>query len=248
MSDSERPAIAEEPGSAQTSPVADTGGREPVFNLPPVVIVIIALCVGVHLLRVYVLTADQDLGLLLRAAFIPVRYSGQFDLDFYAFSSPFTYAFLHGSLAHLLVNMIWLSAFGTPLANRYGAGRFILFFAFTSLAAAGLHWLLHSHDQAPLVGASGAISGMMGAASRFAFRIDRSGGRAAFAGMPLPILEVFRFRGTVAFLGIWMAINIATGVFGLVPGVEGQIAWEAHIGGFLAGFLAVRLFDRPQSR
>ncbi|CCV06654.1 Rhomboid family protein [Mesorhizobium metallidurans STM 2683] len=219
--------------------------REPVFNMPPVVLAVIGICVAVHLIRVYVLTDQQDLSLLIRAAFIPIRYSGRFDLDFYAFSSPFTYAFLHGGLAHLAINMVWLAAFGSPLANRFGALRFSLFFAATGLAAVVLFWAVYPLGQAPLVGASGAISGMMGAAARFGFRIDRSSGKAAFAGAPLPMAEVLRSRGVVTFLAVWMVINLATGLLG-APGVDGQIAWEAHIGGFVAGFFGLRFFDRRQ--
>ncbi|MCV3209696.1 rhomboid family intramembrane serine protease [Mesorhizobium sp. YC-39] len=219
--------------------------REPVFNLPPIVLAVIVICVIVYLIQAYVLTDEQDLSLLIRAAFIPIRYSGRFDLDFYAFSSPFTYAFLHGGFAHLAINMVWLAAFGSPLANRFGALRFSLFFAATGLAAVVLFWAVHPLGQAPLVGASGAISGMMGAAARFGFRIDRSSGKAAFAGAPLPMAEVFRSRGVVTFLAVWMVINLVTGLIG-APGVDGQIAWEAHIGGFVAGFFGLRFFDRRQ--
>lgn len=217
---------------------------EPVFNLPPAVLGVIGICVFVHLIRVYVLTDDQDMALLVRAAFVPIRYSGQYDLDFYAFSSPFTYAFLHGGFAHLGINMLWLAAFGSPLANRMGSLRFALFFAVTSLASAGLFWVIHPLGQAPLVGASGAISGMMAAATRFGFNIDRSSGRAAFAGAPLALADVLRSRNVMYFLALWMVINLVTGYVGLAPGISGQIAWEAHIGGFLAGFFGLRLFDR----
>jgi membrane associated rhomboid family serine protease len=219
--------------------------REPAFNLPGIVLAAIAICAIVHLVRVYTLDFEQDLELLIRTAFIPIRYSGQFDIDVYAFSSPFTYAFLHGDFAHLAINMIWLAAFGSPLANRLGAARFAAFWAFTGLAAAGLHYLLHPLDQSPLVGASGAISGMMGAAARFGFR---KAGKAAFTGALLPISLVLRMRGVLTFLVIWMAINLVTGLVGFAPGVEDRIAWEAHVGGFLAGFFGVRLFDRQPPR
>jgi membrane associated rhomboid family serine protease len=222
------------------------GGREPAFNLPGIVLAAIGICVTVHLVRVYALDFEQDLELLIRTAFIPIRYSGQFDIDIYAFSSPFTYAFLHGGFAHLAVNMVWLAAFGSPLANRFGALRFSLFFAATGLAAVVLFWAVHPLGQAPLVGASGAISGMMGAAARFGFRTDRSSGKAAFAGAPLPMAAVFRSRGVVTFLAIWMVINLATGLVAFAPGIDGQIAWEAHIGGFVAGFFGLRAFDRRQ--
>lgn len=218
--------------------------REPVFNLPASVIAIIALCVAVHLVRVYMLSAEQDLDLLVRAAFIPIRYSGRFDLEVWAFTSPFTYTFLHGGFAHLAVNSIWLAAFGAPLANRLGTWRFLAFFAVTGVAAAFFFWAIHPLTQAPLVGASGAISGMMGAAARFAFRIDRSSGRAAFGGPLLPFGAVLRSRTAVTFLAVWMVVNLITGVIGFVPGNEAQIAWEAHIGGLLAGFFGLRFFDR----
>ncbi|TKT79192.1 rhomboid family intramembrane serine protease [Aquamicrobium sp. LC103] len=219
-------------------------GREPIFNMPAVVVWLIAACVGVHLARLYLLDQAQDLQLILRLAFIPERYSGRYLIDIWAFVSPFSYAFLHGGFAHLAVNVIWLAAFGSPLANRIGAGRFLLFWAFTSLAAVGLHYVLHPLDQAPLVGASGAISGMMGAAARFGFRIDRSKGKGAFAGRILSIPEVFSSRMALTFLAVWMAVNLLAGFGFGTPGGDARIAWEAHIGGFLAGFLAVRLFDR----
>jgi membrane associated rhomboid family serine protease len=217
---------------------------EPVFNLPPVVVALIGICAAVHLVSTYLLSQDQFVVLLINAAFIPIRYSGQFDLDVPAFTSPFTYAFLHGSLAHLAINMIWLAAFGSPLANRLGTLRFLGFWAVASLAAVALHYALHMLDQAPLIGASGAISGMMGAAARFAFRIDRSRGRGAFRGQPLPVFECLRSRTVVTFLAIWMIVNLLTGLIGFAPGVDDQIAWEAHIGGFLAGFLGIDWFTR----
>lgn len=218
--------------------------RKPVFNLPPVVLAFIALCVAVHAIRVYVLTVPQDLELLVRTAFIPIRYSGQFPIDFYAFTSPVTYSLLHGGIAHLAINMIWFAAFGPPLANRMGWARFVAFWAATSVAAAALHYVLHSSDHAPLVGASGAISGMMGAAARFAFRIDRSESRVAFRGEVLPVSLVLRSRGVLTFLAVWMVVNLVTGLIGFTPGSDDQIAWEAHIGGFLAGFFGISVFDR----
>ncbi|MFC6488947.1 rhomboid family intramembrane serine protease [Nitratireductor sp. GCM10026969] len=221
--------------------------REPVFNLPGVVIALIALCVGVHLIRTLLLSQPADLLVLVHFAFLPLRYTGGYPLDIYALLSPVTYAFLHGSVAHLAVNMIWLAAFGSPLANRLGTGRFLLLWTATVLAAVLLHFALHPYDAAPLVGASGAVSGMMGAAARFAFRIDRSTGKPGFAGPVLPLPLVFRSRIAVVFLLVWMVVNL---IVGLGSGIGGtpRIAWEAHIGGFLVGFLGMPFFDRPQRR
>ncbi|QDZ00832.1 rhomboid family intramembrane serine protease [Nitratireductor mangrovi] len=221
------------------------GGGEPAFNIPGIVLGFIGACVLIHAARVYVIAPAQDLDLLVAAAFIPLRYTGGYSLDFFAFSSPLTYSLLHGGLAHLAINMIWLAAFGSPLANRFGAWRFASFWAVTALAAALMHFLIYPDSSSPLVGASGAISGMMGAAARFGFRVDRRRGqRSAFAGTLLPITEALRLRAVVTFLGVWMAVNVATGLLGGVPGSDAVIAWEAHIGGFLVGFFGVRLFDR----
>lgn len=217
--------------------------REPVFNLPPVVLAVIAICVAIYLLQEYVLTQTQQLTLLYDGAFIPVLYTGQYGFDWFMLTRPFTYAFLHGGFAHVAINMVWLAAFGSPLANRLGALWFALFFAVTGVASVVLFWAVHPYGEAPLVGASGAISGMMGAAARFGFRIDRSSGRAAFAGPVLPVSAVLRSRGVMTFLVVWMVINLATGLIGFAPGIAGQIAWEAHIGGFVAGFFGLRWFD-----
>lgn len=222
--------------------------REPVFNLPAVVVLLIVVCAGLHLVRTYVLTLDKDIALLLRTAFIPFRYSGAFEIDVYALTSPLTYAFLHGGFAHLIINMIWLAAFGSPLANRFGAPRFLLFWAFTALAAAALHYVIYSLDQAPLVGASGAVSGMMGAAARYGFRSDRLAGKPIFSGPRLSIGAALTSRTVVIFLAVWMVVNLIGGLGLLTPGMENPIAWEAHIGGFAAGFFCVALFDRAKRR
>ncbi|WP_265518792.1 rhomboid family intramembrane serine protease [Nitratireductor luteus] len=217
-------------------------GREPIFNLPPVVVAFIGICVAVHLVRLYVAGPAFEQFVLLNFAFIPLRYTGGFAIDLPWLTSPLTYAFLHGGWAHLTVNMIWLAAFGSPLANRIGTRRFILFWIATVLAAVGLHFVLHPYDAVPLVGASGAISGMMGAAARFAFRIDRRAGKAGFAGPVLPLNAVLRSRTAMTFLAVWMVVNLVVGLgMGAGPGAP-PIAWEAHIGGFLVGFFFVKAF------
>jgi membrane associated rhomboid family serine protease len=239
--DPTRPADIDLPVGDQ-SEIREEYRREPVFNLPAIVIAFIAICVGVHLVRAFMLSDEQDLFVILTFAFIPLRYSGQYFIDFGAVVGPVTYSLLHGDLGHLAVNMIWLAAFGSPLANRLGAPRFVAFWVATSLAAVALHYVLHSGDPTPLVGASGAISGMMGAAARFGFQIDRTVGRPIFAGPVRSFGEVFTSRMVVTFLGVWFVVNLVSGIGFAGPGVQGQIAWEAHIGGFLAGFLAISLF------
>lgn len=218
--------------------------RERLFNLPAVVVALIGVCVAIHLVRVYLLMPEQDYDLILRSAFFPARYSGDYALDIFAFTSPLTASLLHGGWAHLAINMVWLAAFGSPLANRIGAGRFLLFWAFTALGADLLHFAARPDDVVPMLGASGAISGMMGAAARFGFRIDRSARLPVFSGRRLTLVETLTSRQSIVFLGIWLALNVATGIGFDVTGSEGGIAWEAHIGGMLAGLFGIALFDR----
>ncbi|MBS9720619.1 rhomboid family intramembrane serine protease [Tianweitania sp. BSSL-BM11] len=231
-----------EPGPAASAP------REPLFNIPSAVLLMIALCVGVHLVRLYLLTEEQDIDLMVRAAFIPVRYSGEYLFDIYAVTSTVTYAFLHGGWSHLIVNMVWLAAFGSPLANRMGPWRFFAFWLVTAWGAVALHYALHTGSEIPLVGASGAISGMMGAAARFGFQIDRRWGQGRFSGPPLTIAESLTSRTVIVFLVVWMAVNLISGMGYLTPEDMGAVAWEAHVGGFLVGFLFVGFFGEVRPR
>jgi membrane associated rhomboid family serine protease len=217
--------------------------REPVFNLPRVVLVLIGICVAVYLLEYYLLTPAQDEAFVWNFAFTPANYSGHSAPTIYLLFQPLTYAFLHGGWTHLLINMVSLAAFGSPLANRLGGFRFALFFAATGVAAVAFFFVLHPLGQMPLVGASGAISGMMGAAARFGFRTYRFGGKVAFGGPVPPVAFVLRSPGVATFIAAWMLINLATGFFGFAFGFDGQIAWEAHLGGFVAGFFGLRWFD-----
>ncbi|EKF17290.1 rhomboid family intramembrane serine protease [Nitratireductor pacificus] len=246
--DKERDDGAPEAGPDVVNDIPNEAGepprREPVFNLAPVVTVFALACIGIFALQALWLGPQGEAWLILRFAFLPIRYTGPYLLDAYAAVSPLTYSFLHGGIAHLAVNMIWLAAFGSPLANRIGAMRFVLFWGAGALAAAGLHFVLHPLSAAPLVGASGAISAMMGAAARFAFQVDRRQPKPSFAGPVWPIPMVLRSRTVLVFLAVWMVVNLVTGLgVGASPDSP-QIAWEAHIGGFLLGFFAIRLFDR----
>jgi len=236
------------PAAEQPMEEARPQRREPMLNLPGIIVALIALCALIHLGRTYFLTSAGDFWVVLHFAFIPLRYSGGYELDVYAFMAPVTYSLLHGNAPHLIVNMIWLAAFGSPLANRIGTVRFILFWVATSVAAVGLHYVLHAEDVTPLVGASGAISGMMGAAARYLFQVDRRLRRPAFSGAIRSVPDVFRSRSALTFLGVWLAVNFLM-AFGFgAPSDGGSVAWEAHIGGFLAGFLTIRLFDRRPGR
>lgn len=220
---------------------------EPVFNLPRVVVVALGLLWAIHLIRVGLLDRIQDLGLLLETAFIPLRYAVPLTDQSPAWLwSPVTYSLLHGSFAHIIVNSLWLVAFGAIVARRIGTTRFVLFWLASAVAAVALHLAVHWGDDVPVIGASGVVSGLMGAAARFAFPQSGRFRREKAHFLPrLSVVESLSNRTVLVYVGLWFGINaLAAFGFGSDPTGTTQIAWEAHIGGFLFGFLGFAFFDR----
>jgi membrane associated rhomboid family serine protease len=229
--------------------------REPLFNVPGIVLGLTAAFVIIHVVRLWVLTDEQDIDLLLLLAFIPVRYEGSvagvFPGGIAAQVWTFvTYAFLHANWPHVGLNILWLLPFGSALARRFGAVRFMLFFAVTAAAGALAHLLTHSGEQYPVIGASAAVSGAMAAAMRFAFQrggplsFFRGGDDEAYRVPALPLTGIIRDPRVIAFVVVWFGINILFGTGTVsVPGEDQTVAWEAHIGGFVAGLLLFSLFD-----
>lgn len=219
---------------------------QPATNVPPALLLISLACIVVHLVRMHGLSADTDRAVIVNFAFIPLRYAEPyFVIDLPTIISPLTYSFIHGDWAHLLINIVWLVAFGSPVAWRLGWWRICLFWLFTAVCAAALHAALYWNDPVPLIGASGAVSGFMGAAARFGFRTDRRNPRSGFGGRRLGVVETLSKPPIVFFLLIWMVANYLAGA-GLFGGDAGSIAWEAHVGGLVAGFFGIDLVDRQK--
>jgi membrane associated rhomboid family serine protease len=234
----------------------DQPRRERMLNVPAAIVVLLAVLGLVQLLLMFVLTAEQTTEFLLLFAFIPARYDfsvlsdvawpGGWAADIWTFV---TYALIHANLTHLIFNAVWLLAFGSPVARRFGPLRFTAFMAMTAAAGAAAHLATHFGELLPMVGASAAISGAMAAAARFAFQrggsLEMWRDRAEASRVPAAPLSVsLRDARVIAFLLVWFGVNILFGVFSMgMPGVEQAIAWQAHIGGFLAGLLAFAAFD-----
>lgn len=256
--------------------------REPVFNMPGVILATIAAFVVVQCYRDFALDAAGDGAFLRRFAFVPGRLTAALDIDAVAayltsiarqgaklnvaryfledasaqYWTLLTYSVLHGDWVHLGVNALWLAAFGGPVAMRLGWLRFLLLFAVTAIAGALLYYFLHRLDFTPMVGASAAVSGIMAAAVRFVFQPGAALGPAIGAA-PLPPYLAARIpavslagalgdRRVIQFTLIWFAINFIFGLAAAPLGITAAaIAWEAHAGGFIAGFLLFGLFDPP---
>ena len=226
--------------------------REPIVNAPTVLLVLIALFVFVQVVRGF-LTDYQDAYGVLALGFIPARYGHDlFDLpggSAAAVSSFVTHMFVHGDWFHLAINSAWLLAFGSPIVRRIGTLRFLIFGLVCGVGGALTFLIINPGLLAPMVGASGAISGLMGGLMRFMFSaIDRGGIGLLQNGAPhvprMDLGEMLRDRRVVLTIGIWIALNFVFS-FGFSDVAEmGSIAWEAHLGGFFVGLLTFGLFDR----
>ncbi|MDP2411030.1 MAG: rhomboid family intramembrane serine protease [Pseudolabrys sp.] len=234
--------------------------REPAFNIPFIVMVLLAVLAAIHGVRTLLLSEDQDIDVLIAFAFIPARYEssavlggtlpGGFGADVWTFV---TYSLLHADWTHLIVNSVWLLAFGSAVARRFGTSRFIAFWAVTAAAGAALHLATHAGEQVPMIGASASISGTMAAAMRFAFQQGGPLGslgstdERAYRVPALPLTGVLSDPRVLIFLAVWFGINLLFGLGSLpITGSEQSVAWQAHIGGFLAGLLLFSWFDPPQ--
>ena len=232
--------------------------REPALNIPPVIVAVLAVLALVHAVRVFVLTPDQNTELLWLLAFNPMRYGmgllppaalpGGLGAQIWTFV---TYALLHASWIHLGVNAIWFLPFGSAVARRFGALRFLIFFAVTAAAGALAHLFAYGGQNAPVIGASAAISGTMAGAMRFAFQRGgplsfwRTGGDADFRVPAAPLSRLLHEPAVLVFLVVWFGINLLFGLISLPTGMGGGevVAWQAHVGGFLAGLLLFSWFD-----
>lgn len=225
---------------------------EPIFNVPFAVVLLIGLCVGVHLVR-QALPVGDNAWVTALLAFIPARLGPQV-LDLPGgvparYTSFITHLFVHGDAMHLTINSAWLLAFGTPVARRTGVLRFLGLFFLCGIAGAAFYVLVNGLIVTLLIGASGAISGLMGAAFRFLYAgIDAGPGEFSTATRfaPLPSLgTTLRDRRVVTSIVVWAALNVLLAMGAPILTDAGGIAWEAHLGGFLAGFLIYGWFDRP---
>ena len=165
-----------------------------------------------------------------------------------------TYALLHGSWTHVIFNVVWLAAFGSPVARRCGAWRYGIIALVGAVAGGILHVALDPLSTAPLIGASAGVSALMAAAARFVFQPPPPYVAAQpwqrVAPQPLQsIPQLMTNRTAVVFLGIWLATNFLFGVIALPLGAEAaSVAWDAHLGGFLAGFFLLPVLDGRPAR
>jgi membrane associated rhomboid family serine protease len=167
----------------------------------------------------------------------PCEITGACPVVDLGWSALVTSMFMHGGWAHILGNMLFLWVFGNNIEDSMGHVRFLVFYLVCGLAAAFAHIWFSPASELPMVGASGAISGIMGA---YILLYPAARVRTFF-----PPFFFFRIRAVI-FLLLWFVLQLwqANSAQGLPE--EGGVAVWAHIGGFVAGLLLIKVFDRPR--
>ena len=149
----------------------------------------------------------------------------------------FTAMFLHGGFAHILGNMWFLWIFGDNVEDAMGHFRYLLFYLLTGLIASFTHIIFSPNSTVPMIGASGAISGVLGA-----YFVLYPGARI-IALVPLWFMFTTVILPAYLYLGLWIIIQLIFGLGSIgAHGAAGGVAWFAHIGGFIAGALLVPIF------
>jgi len=201
--------------------------REPFINLPPVTKYLLILIIAIHAV-IHLGLDNMDMAyIFLNFGFIPAIWTGSsaYSLDLYAMVSPITYMFLHGNLMHIVMNGAMLMAFGAGVEQWMGARKFLLFFMACGVIAILTETIIHPFSDNPVIGASGALSGLFATV----LILLQSQGR----------LPTGRY-GIWPFAAFWIGLSL---FFGLTSGQfsGGQIAWAAHLGGFIGGFILLRM-------
>ncbi|MEE8449679.1 MAG: rhomboid family intramembrane serine protease [Thermodesulfobacteriota bacterium] len=202
---------------------------QPTTTFPIVTIGIIALSFVVYIYQLSLGPYEREF--IHRWGTIPYEFTHFQDIGPEApLSIPFTIfsaMFMHGSILHLLGNMLYLWIFGDNLEDYLGRLRFILFYIAAGIAAALAQIILNVDSQIPMIGASGAIAGVLGG---YALLFPRARVLTLFIFFFIPRLI---HLPALFFLGIWFLFQM------LSSGSGGGVAWFAHIGGFVAGILLV---------
>jgi membrane associated rhomboid family serine protease len=228
--------------------------REPLLTLPGPLTAYVLLLAVIHLrvllppeLENWTVDVFGFIAKRYDSTLLAVNFPGGAGAKVWTFV---TYSLLHANLSHIGFNVLWLLPFGSALARRFGAFRFFLFMAVTAAAGALAHLVTHEHAVAPMIGASASVSGTMAAAMRFAFvkgsflSFSRGDADAAARVPALSLMRALRDPRVLAFLAIWFGVNIIFGIGSIAIGSDGaSVAWQAHIGGFLAGLVLFALFD-----
>lgn len=210
--------------SSQKQPQATPpNNTEPLINLPPYTKYILAVMIGIHLIVTFLLNEEQAYWVFIHLGFIPGRFTGEALFEPLALLTPFTHMLLHGGWMHIIMNTVMLLAFGSGVERWLGGKKMIAFFIMCGLFGVIAHFALNYNSIAPVIGASGGLSGLFAAAI---IMLNRKHGNMTGK------------YGMWPFILLWIGISVLFGSMGAPDG--SQIAWAAHVGGFLGGFAVLK--------
>lgn len=179
----------------------------------------------------------------IQYGYIPMELTGSAELtpEIYAprYLTPFSSMFMHGGWMHLIGNMLFLWIYGNNVEDYFGPIKFLFFYLLSGMAAVALYTLFDPSSQIPLVGASGAIAGVMGA-----YVVLHPKAKITVL-MVLFFIQFIHLPAKVV-LGIWFVYQLLMAVLGNSSG--GGVAWMAHVGGFLFGWLLLKLLVKFRGR
>jgi membrane associated rhomboid family serine protease len=214
--------------------------RQPLLNAPPIVLWVIGVLILCHVIRM-ALPDGLPESVLAQYGFIPARYSAAISHPFFGGDLPglviplISYMLIHADYTHAGVNCLWLLVFGPVVARRLRPIRFLLFCTFCGIAAALVHLAVYWGSPVAVIGASGAISGLMGAGMRLLYGhlYGRADGLAPVFSKPILMFSL-----------VWTVVNIVSGVLRIgVTGELSLVAWVAHLGGYFTGLFSIGIFD-----
>ena len=210
-------------------------------SFPIVNTVFIAINIAVFIYQIWI-TADQRL-FMLRYGLVPAIVTTELEIGVYNRLYPFlTSMFLHAGWMHIIGNMLFLYIFGKNIEHRMGHIRYLCFYICTGIIAAVIQFLISTGSVIPIVGASGAISGVLGS-----YLLFYPKSRILTVVPILFFVRLIHLPATV-FIFVWFLIQFLSGIS--TAGREadfGGVAFWAHIGGFAAGLILAQYFDREKN-
>jgi membrane associated rhomboid family serine protease len=207
--------------------------------------VLMVVCLGIFIAMQF-MSVESSNQLLIRYGMVPIRYANpdwaiQMDIPFDYYFSFASNLFLHANWTHLIINLWFLWIFADNVEDRMGRIPFLFFYLVCGIFATVLQWFFDPLLAIPVIGASGAIAGVL-AAYYFLYPLAR-----VVIWIPLFFLPIVIHIPAIAFLGLWVIIQLheaTSSVF--ITNAKLNVALWAHLGGFLAGCLLYRFFLKKQ--
>lgn len=236
--------VVNNPDFGQESP-QPAPARQPIVNLPPVVWVVVALLFAIHAL-ISIGGEPWRAWTNYLFAFIPARFgtAAFAQVPGSAVWSMLTYGFLHGSWAHVSLNCLWLVVFSKPVEARLGTPRYLILLALSIIGGALASLIVHWGEVLIMVGISGGVSGILAAA------IPLMNGRYDELHdtlRPLRPAELLRNPRALTFTLMWLGLTLATASSQYLSTSafdnQTQVAWDAHLGGFVVGLIGFYILD-----